>query len=175
MDRLVKINYKYIGLSNRIQHRFTRRRIPRDGFISILDWPPYSPDLNFLDYSIWEELEKEVCSLNLALNQGRLLESVRRDGKRLPAHRGGIILQVLKAVFIEKRESVPNFWPYLVKEMLNKAHDPGDVVCFRFDWYEWLKKVEKRYEKKYSVLPSHDLHQLETWFLEWEDFLDQNA
>ena len=37
-----------------------RRNIP--GFISKDQWPPYSPDLNPMDYSIWSILETKACS-----------------------------------------------------------------------------------------------------------------
>ena len=32
------------------------------GFISKDQWPPYSPDLNPMDYSIWSILETKACS-----------------------------------------------------------------------------------------------------------------
>ena len=33
------------------------------GFISKDEWPPSSPDLNPLDYSLWSVLESEACSV----------------------------------------------------------------------------------------------------------------
>ena len=31
-------------------------------FISAQEWPPYSPDLNPMDYSIWSILESKACA-----------------------------------------------------------------------------------------------------------------
>ena len=31
-------------------------------FITSQEWPPYSPDLNPLDYSVWSVLEAKACS-----------------------------------------------------------------------------------------------------------------
>ena len=31
-------------------------------FISAQEWPPYSPDLNPMDYSMWSILESKVCA-----------------------------------------------------------------------------------------------------------------
>lgn len=33
------------------------------GFISSKQWPPYSPDLNPMDYSVWSILEERVCNV----------------------------------------------------------------------------------------------------------------
>jgi len=32
------------------------------GFITSAEWPPYSPDLNPMDYSIWSILEARACA-----------------------------------------------------------------------------------------------------------------
>lgn len=68
------------------------------GFISTSEWPPYSPDLNPMDFCIWSILENKVCatrhssvnSLKNALLRewGRIPQSMLRDsidafGKRL--------------------------------------------------------------------------------------------
>jgi len=36
-----------------------RKNVP--DFITIKEWPPYSPDLNPLDYAIWDYLEAKAC------------------------------------------------------------------------------------------------------------------
>ena len=55
--------------SNRILLLHTHRRSLRVGFgleISIFiskdEWPPSSPDLNSMDYSVWSNLETRVCA-----------------------------------------------------------------------------------------------------------------
>ena len=40
--------------------RWLRENVPE--FITILEWPPYSPDLNLLDYAIWGYIESIVCA-----------------------------------------------------------------------------------------------------------------
>jgi hypothetical protein len=38
---------------------FIRENVP--DFITAKEWPPYSPDLNSLDYSIWGYIESKAC------------------------------------------------------------------------------------------------------------------
>nr|CAD2209641.1 unnamed protein product [Meloidogyne enterolobii] len=44
------------------------------GFISAQEWPPYSPDLNPMDYSFWSILESRVCA-----KPQKSLESLRHS------------------------------------------------------------------------------------------------
>lgn len=46
-------------------------------FISTLEWPPYSPDINPMDFSIWSILENKVCS-----TRQPTLESLKRHLQR---------------------------------------------------------------------------------------------
>jgi hypothetical protein len=43
-------------------------------FITSAQWPPYSPDLNPLDFSLWSILESKVCS-----SSHKNVESLKRD------------------------------------------------------------------------------------------------
>jgi hypothetical protein len=43
------------------------------GFISAQEWPPYSPDLNPLDFSVWSILEARACA-----NPHKSLESLKQ-------------------------------------------------------------------------------------------------
>ena len=43
------------------------------GFITSQEWPPYSPDLNPMDYSVWSILEARACA-----KPHKNLESLRR-------------------------------------------------------------------------------------------------
>lgn len=47
------------------------------GFISAQEWPPYSPDLNPMDYSIWAILEARACA-----TPHKNLDSLRRALRR---------------------------------------------------------------------------------------------
>ena len=44
------------------------------GFISARKWPPYSPDLNPMDYSVWSVLEAKACA-----KPHKSLESLNRS------------------------------------------------------------------------------------------------
>nr|CAD2163461.1 unnamed protein product [Meloidogyne enterolobii] len=44
------------------------------GFISAQEWPPYSPDLNPMDYSVWSILESRACA-----KPHKSLESLRHS------------------------------------------------------------------------------------------------
>ena len=49
-----------MGLPARFGPQVTKRKRLRENvpdFITVLEWPPYSPDLNSLDYSIWDYIE----------------------------------------------------------------------------------------------------------------------
>jgi len=59
----------------KVNQEWCRREIP--GFISADEWPPSSPDLNPLNYSIWGILEAEVNA-----TQHRSLEGLRRAIRR---------------------------------------------------------------------------------------------
>jgi hypothetical protein len=49
-----------------------------DDFIPKLEWPPYSPDLSPLDYSIWGILEQRACSFaHKDINS--LIEALQRE------------------------------------------------------------------------------------------------
>jgi len=51
-------------------------------FISSAEWPPYSPDLNPMDYSIWSTLEARACAKPHRSLEA-LKESLRREWDRL--------------------------------------------------------------------------------------------
>src|SRR4051812_7316997 len=57
--------------ANRTQE-WLRRKVP--DFISKEEWPPRSPDLNPLDYSIWSILDDRACN-----KPHRTLESLKRS------------------------------------------------------------------------------------------------
>ena len=44
------------------------------GFITPREWPPYSPDLNPMDYSVWSILEARACA-----KPHKSLEALRRS------------------------------------------------------------------------------------------------
>ncbi|KAI6655362.1 hypothetical protein LOD99_2197 [Oopsacas minuta] len=52
-------------------------------FIQKEEWPPYSPDLNPMDYSIWSILETRAC-LKSHTNIDSLKKSLCRDWERIP-------------------------------------------------------------------------------------------
>ncbi|KAI6655320.1 hypothetical protein LOD99_2155 [Oopsacas minuta] len=51
--------------------------IPKD------EWPPYSPDLNPMDYSIWSILETKACA-KAHTNVESLKVSLRREWAKMP-------------------------------------------------------------------------------------------
>ena len=59
-----------------------RAHVPR--FIASEEWPPYSPDLNPLDFLIWSILEAKVCSSRYTTTDG-LKAALMREWKRIPA------------------------------------------------------------------------------------------
>ena len=48
------------------------------GFISAQEWPPYSPDLNPMDYSVWAILEARACA-----KPHKNLETLRQSASKL--------------------------------------------------------------------------------------------
>ena len=64
--------------------RVLRTEVP--SYISKLEWPPSSPDLNPLDFSLWSILESRDCS-NFAQESGRFKEdSMQRMGPYSPGN-----------------------------------------------------------------------------------------
>src|SRR6218665_906424 len=61
---------------------FLERQVP--DFISPTLWPPNSPDLNPIDYSIWSELQEKVYRCSIA----NVSASDQRDGTLCPVDRG---------------------------------------------------------------------------------------
>ena len=51
-------------------------------FITSAEWPPYSPDLNPMDYSVWSILEARVCAKRHHTLES-LKKSLRREWDRL--------------------------------------------------------------------------------------------
>ncbi|KAI6659868.1 hypothetical protein LOD99_14208 [Oopsacas minuta] len=49
----------------------------------MLEWPPYSPDLNPMDYSIWSILETNACSKSHT-NVESLKRALCREWERIP-------------------------------------------------------------------------------------------
>lgn len=60
---------------------FLQNHVP--GFISSQQWPPYSPDLNPMDFSIWSILEAKVSSKKHE-SLGALKASLQREWNRIP-------------------------------------------------------------------------------------------
>jgi inhibitor of nuclear factor kappa-B kinase subunit alpha len=53
------------------------------GFISTEEWPPYSPDLNPMDYSVWSILEARACA-KPHKNLESLRQSLLREWAKIP-------------------------------------------------------------------------------------------
>ena len=53
------------------------------GFISKEEWPPYSPDLNPMDYSVWSILQTNACS-DSHTNINALKQKLCREWERIP-------------------------------------------------------------------------------------------
>ena len=60
-----------LALTAKSTQEWLRTEIP--SYISKLEWPPSSPDLNPLDFSLWSVLESRACS-----NSHRNLEGLRK-------------------------------------------------------------------------------------------------
>uniref|UniRef100_A0A914D785 Transposase n=1 Tax=Acrobeloides nanus TaxID=290746 RepID=A0A914D785_9BILA len=56
---ILRIFWRLYG-ENREKFANTIENVP--DFITVLEWPPYSPDLNPLDYSIWGYFESIACA-----------------------------------------------------------------------------------------------------------------
>lgn len=65
----------------RATQEYLRTRVPR--LISCKEWPPYSPDLNPLDFSIWAILEAKVSSKKY-LSVDCLKASLQREWAAIP-------------------------------------------------------------------------------------------
>ena len=74
-------------------------------FLSKEEWPPYSPDLNPLDFSMWSILEKNACS-KPHTNLESLRNSLIREWDRIPQEviRSAVesVPKRLKAVIAER-------------------------------------------------------------------------
>lgn len=62
-------------------HTWCRTHLPR--FISSQEWPPYSPDLNPMDYSIWAILEVRACATPHK-NLESLMQALLREWDKIP-------------------------------------------------------------------------------------------
>lgn len=65
----------------RIVQTWLRENVP--DFISTQDWPPYSPDLNPLDFSVWSILESKVSTVRHASIKS-LKATLIREWNRIP-------------------------------------------------------------------------------------------
>lgn len=61
--------------------QWLRENVPR--FIAASDWPPYSPDLNPLDFCVWGYLESKVCTKRYPTIHA-LKTALLREWERLP-------------------------------------------------------------------------------------------
>lgn len=85
------------------------------GFISVDEWPPSSPDLNPLDYSLWTELELRVCRKPHP-NLDSLKRELVKEAARIP---------------IEKVRAAIDVWPGRLKACIKKRADTlNKFVCF---------------------------------------------
>ena len=65
----------------RMTQEWLRTSVP--DFISTSQWPPYSPDLNPLEFSIWSILESKVCATKHR-SLDSLKHSLKREWERIP-------------------------------------------------------------------------------------------
>ena len=65
----------------RITQEWLRNNVPE--FISSTEWPPYSPDLNPMDFSVWEILESKVCSTSYK-NLNAFKRALMREWAKIP-------------------------------------------------------------------------------------------
>ena len=75
---------------NRTELLLTQREIPSNGFktdiphfISKEEWPPSSPDLNPLDFSLWSILESNTCAKSHK-NIESLKKSLTEEWAKIP-------------------------------------------------------------------------------------------
>lgn len=66
----------------KLTHQWCRDHFP--SFISATEWPPCSPDLNPMDYSVWSILEARACA-RPHQNLESLKQSLRREWDQLTA------------------------------------------------------------------------------------------
>lgn len=65
----------------RATQQFLRDSVPR--LISSQEWPPFSPDLNPMDFSIWSILEAKVCTKKYE-SVDALKNNLRREWAKIP-------------------------------------------------------------------------------------------
>ena len=65
----------------KLSQEWLRKEIP--DFITKAEWPPSSPDLNPLDFSLWAILESRACS-KPHRNISTLRSSLCREWERIP-------------------------------------------------------------------------------------------
>ncbi|KAI6649596.1 Transposase [Oopsacas minuta] len=74
-------------------------------FITKVEWPPSSPDLNPLDFSLWSILESRTCSKSHT-NIESLKTSLRREWENIPQEMVrtavAVVNQRLKSVIKQK-------------------------------------------------------------------------
>ena len=66
---------------SKLTQAWLKENIP--DFITKEEWPPYSPDLNPMDYSIWSILETKACA-KTHTNIESLKASLRREWDKIP-------------------------------------------------------------------------------------------
>ena len=67
--------------TSKLTQAWLKENIP--DFITKEEWPPYSPDLNPMDYSIWSILETKACA-KTHTNIESLKASLRREWDKIP-------------------------------------------------------------------------------------------
>ena len=67
--------------TSKLTQSWLKENIP--DFITKEEWPPYSPDLNPMDYSIWSILETKACA-KAHTNVESLKASLRREWAKIP-------------------------------------------------------------------------------------------
>ena len=67
--------------TSKLTQAWLRENIP--DFIAKEEWPPYSPDLNPMDYSIWSILESKACA-NSHTSIDSLMTSLNREWGKIP-------------------------------------------------------------------------------------------
>ena len=83
--RFIRIFSLTRNVSQRIRRKSTQKWFKEKfpAFISSTEWPPCSPDLNPLDYSIWSILEDRVCSKRYA-SAHDLKVALTREWQKIP-------------------------------------------------------------------------------------------
>jgi hypothetical protein len=73
-------------------------------FITIREWPPYSPDCDPLDYSIWEILDSKACA-SAHKSKESLKNALRREWDRISLDKvraGGSIFRSVSAPVLKQ-------------------------------------------------------------------------